>query len=72
MRIPEEEQRQLQGSEEVAKPGDVVPEVAYGNATATSARRARDVGTDQPVPLDIAARSAVLPKQERRNDFLQR
>jgi hypothetical protein len=51
VRVPEES-RILPGTETVAKPGDVLPEVPYGNAPLPAAGPAGEVGTDQPVPLE--------------------
>jgi hypothetical protein len=51
IRVPEDQQL-LGGTEEVAKPGDVVPEVGYGNAPQPGAGSPGKVSTEQPVPLE--------------------
>jgi hypothetical protein len=51
VRIPEES-KTLRGTEVVAKPGEVVPEVPVGNAPLPSAGSPGEVGSDQPVPLE--------------------
>jgi hypothetical protein len=51
IRVPEE-QKPLAGSEEVGTPGEVIPEVPYGNAPMPPPGGPGDVGTEQPVPLE--------------------
>lgn len=54
IRVPEDQQP-LAGSEPVAKPGDVAPEVGYGNAPPPSVGSPGEVFADQPVPLEYRA-----------------
>jgi hypothetical protein len=58
VRVPEED-RALAGTEEVAKPGDVNPEVPYGNAPLPEAGSPGEVSAEQPVPLEY--RDALKP-----------
>lgn len=51
IRVPQD-RRLLRGTEEVAKPGEVVPEVGYGNAPRPDAGSAGKVSTAQPLPLE--------------------
>ena len=58
VRVPEED-RALAGTEVVAKPGDVNPEVPYGNAPLPEAGSPGEVSAEQPVPLEY--RDALKP-----------
>jgi hypothetical protein len=58
VRVPDEH-RPLAGTEEVAKPGDVNPEVPYGNAPLPVAGSPGEVGAEQPIPLEY--RDALKP-----------
>ena len=51
MRVPEDGGT-LPGSEEVAKPGDVSPQVGYGNAPLPPPGSPGEVSSEQPVPLE--------------------
>jgi len=51
VRIPEES-KTLPGTETVAKPGEILPEVPFGNAPLPSAGAPDQVSADQPVPLE--------------------
>ncbi len=54
IRVPED-RHPLDGSEPVAKPGEVAPEVGYGNAPPPSVGSPGEVSADQPVPLEYRA-----------------
>jgi hypothetical protein len=51
IRVPEDNQL-LPGTEEVAKPGEVAPEVGYGNAPLPGAGPPGKISTEQAVPLE--------------------
>jgi hypothetical protein len=58
VRVPGEDQA-LPGTEEVPKPGDVNPEVPYGNAPLPAAGSPGELRAEQPVPLEY--RDALKP-----------
>ncbi len=58
VRVPDEGS-ELAGTEEVAKPGDVNPQVPYGNAPLPEAGSPGEVSAEQPVPLEY--RDALKP-----------